>query len=1051
MRLHRLTAQAFGPFPGLVEVDFDALGSAGIFLVHGPTGAGKTSLLDAICFALYADVPGARPAGRTLRSDHAPGDATPRVTLELTSGRRRLRVERSPEFRRPKRRGPGETTVPASVALREWVAGAWEPVSTRADEAGAVLRDALGLGLDQFVKVVLLPQGDFAAFLRATPESRRAVLERLFDVSRFSDVEEWLAGQRRRAASLVAEAQAALALDQTRVDDVLARLPDGVLGDLPEWDAVALAHESAVLDGVVETVREHAATALAERDAAEADERRRVAAHDEAARHEACRAKGLAARAELAALDERAAELDAVTRQVRAGRRAASVGGDLRALDAATARAVGARTALEHAAEQLSLLGRSDLGAARDQAAAALTAAGNFDAELRDAQRLRQEIQAAQDRAERQHEVVAAGGPERAALDTEIDRLTTVLAELRRRSEALSDAPAEQLRAQGRAEALRVTLGRRTGLDDCQAALAEALARERAAADAVSEARAEWLRLRRAHLDGLAGRLAADLVDGQACPVCGSCRHPQPADSGDDVADDMVSGAEAAVAARTAGLEQARTRLAGLSERAAILRAGLAGEDRGAEDLMGDLAAAEAKSAQLETRAAELAGLPAQADRVAAQLEATRGRADVVDRRTQEAAGRLRELASAITRGGDQLAEVSRRHTEGCPCATGAAEPDDVPARHTAVVAAIERLCDAWRSLGDAQDQAASTAHSVRIRLSQCGFASEAEARAAMVPQDTLSALERTLADADRRRVGAETVLTDPDVARAVDGPRPDLVASADQAARAARVRQTAERTHAVAEQCDRDLSRVRAHLTEQIAVVADRLERQEQIARLADTAAGLGTDNTLRMRLSSYVLAARLERVVELANERLRHMGEGRFRLRHTDALAGGGRRSGLGLQVDDLWTGQTRDPATLSGGESFMASLALALGLADGVREEAGGFDVQTLFVDEGFGTLDEDSLEQVLAVLDDLRDGGRAVGVVSHVAELRTRISHQVRVAKTATGSTVTLRTEAATYSANASGGGQEQTRCRSPNAPSIRATGGQYFDVGSTPAG
>jgi exonuclease SbcC len=142
------------------------------------------------------------------------------------------------------------------------------------------------------------------------------------------------------------------------------------------------------------------------------------------------------------------------------------------------------------------------------------------------------------------------------------------------------------------------------------------------------------------------------------------------------------------------------------------------------------------------------------------------------------------------------------------------------------------------------------------------------------------------------------------------------------------------------------------------------------------------------------------------LANERLAIMGEGRYQLQHSDSLASGGRRSGLGLVVRDLWTGQARDTSSLSGGESFMASLALALGLADAVREEAGGFDLQTLFIDEGFGTLDDESLEQVLSVLDRLRDGGRAVGVVSHVSDLRTRIPMQICVSKRATGSSVRL---------------------------------------------
>ena len=140
--------------------------------------------------------------------------------------------------------------------------------------------------------------------------------------------------------------------------------------------------------------------------------------------------------------------------------------------------------------------------------------------------------------------------------------------------------------------------------------------------------------------------------------------------------------------------------------------------------------------------------------------------------------------------------------------------------------------------------------------------------------------------------------------------------------------------------------------------------------------------------------------------------MGGGRYVLEHTDERAAGGARSGLGLRVLDQWTGRSRETTSLSGGESFMASLALALGLADAVKEEAGGHDLATLFVDEGFGSLDDDSLEEVLTVLDGLREGGRAVGVVSHVADLRARIPHQVVVRKGTDGSTVEVRTGATT---------------------------------------
>jgi DNA repair protein SbcC/Rad50 len=163
---------------------------------------------------------------------------------------------------------------------------------------------------------------------------------------------------------------------------------------------------------------------------------------------------------------------------------------------------------------------------------------------------------------------------------------------------------------------------------------------------------------------------------------------------------------------------------------------------------------------------------------------------------------------------------------------------------------------------------------------------------------------------------------------------------------------------------------------------------------------------NERRMTLSSFVLAARLEEVAAAASVRLERMTSGRYTLVHSDSLASRGRRSGLGLHVRDSWTGADRDTATLSGGETFLASLALALGLAEVVTAEAGGARLETLFVDEGFGTLDPEALEHVLEVLDGLRDGGRAVGVVSHVAELRQRIPVGLRVSRGRSGSSLAL---------------------------------------------
>jgi exonuclease SbcC len=214
-------------------------------------------------------------------------------------------------------------------------------------------------------------------------------------------------------------------------------------------------------------------------------------------------------------------------------------------------------------------------------------------------------------------------------------------------------------------------------------------------------------------------------------------------------------------------------------------------------------------------------------------------------------------------------------------------------------------------------------------------------------------------------------------------------------------------RRHTLSEQAQRELRGLSGTVHQALGELGPARAEAQLVQELADALAGTSADNALRMRLSSYALAARLCEITTLANERLTTMSDGRYTLEYSDARAAKGARSGLGLLVRDAWTGQTRETSSLSGGESFMASLALALGMGDAVRAEAGGFDLQTLFVDEGFGSLDEESLEQVMAVLDTLREGGRAVGIVSHVTELRTRIPHQLHVLKHQCGSSI--RTE------------------------------------------
>lgn len=1053
MRLHRLTVEAFGPFAERVDLDLDTVATSGVFLIHGPTGAGKTSLLDALCFALYADVPGARTR-QGLRSDHAPAEAVPWVQVEFTAAGRRLRVRRSPEHRRPKRRGTGTVRVPATVALSEHDGTGWQPVSTRHDEVGEVVNDVLGMGLSQFAQVVLLPQGKFADFLRAGNEERRQVLERLFEIGSYGDIETWFEAERKRTAREVTQLRAALDIDRARLGDLVlpavappsaadpaavAPAGDPAVGPSAPAAVVGAVDASSLPDvvaGWLDAAAQQVTTTLAALDTAEAAAERAAAQHTRAAALVALKHRAEQAQERIDALvvDEPAQQQR--RRELADARRAATLAGHVAAAEDSRRRVAAAAAATRLVGRELGRWGLKPPTARQ---------ADDLAAQVRDRSRTIAELSrvtaAAHDTNAtlRGHEADATAAA--AALATAIADVTgrRVTVAMARALVARSEA-AETALARAAQETLR--LGR---LRDQLGDLAQARDRQLDADAAVTEATAGWLSAREdlvavqeRRLAGMAGEMASALSDGQPCAVCGATEHPEPAlGSSLPVSSGEVARARNRVQDRDDERERALRHQTAGHTRIEVLQAeirrelGLAACDavdvavlrarvmRDLTRVQADLVMAKPDADLTQARRAALhtAEQDAQAANrsftAAAQASAAAAALVVHSRGLVHA--QVRDVADHLAAhdGCPCLAEPAsgEEATEGTPLVARLAHAETVVASHEALdrqaatlvgAAAEERRC--IERADQASDALASAAH-------QVGFDSVEQALASRRDAGIVTSLERRIRDHDSDLRLAGSALSQDGVAAAAWSPMPDLAPLEHTASLARHAAIEARDEYREADRRHRAVARLAPEVQRHARALVAATHRADEVGQVADLVLGSGSDNLLRMRLTSFVLAARLEAVVALANERLAQMGAGRYLLEHTDARAARGARSGLGLRVLDQWTGQTRETATLSGGESFMVSLSLALGLADAVQAESGGRDLATLFVDEGFGSLDDESLDEVMDLLDQLREGGRAVGVISHVSEMRTRIPSQVTVTKTTAGSRVQIRLDGA----------------------------------------
>jgi exonuclease SbcC len=974
MKIKTLALAGFGPYLGEQRVDFEDFDDDGIFLITGKTGAGKSSILDAICYALYGSIPRYEGSQQKLRSDHcAPEDPT-FVELVFSVDGVDYRVRRTPEYEQPKKRGTGLTRVAPTAELFRRVGDDWEGLSARPVDVGKELVELVRLSKDQFLQVILLAQNRFQEFLRSSNDDRLAVLRSLFGTQRFLGYETALVERRKLLEEKVADSLAATG----RQIENLARILE--LEEIPQQPDLAW------FDSGLSDLRSR--HSLAQDDAVRTDAALSAA---EAEHRRLGELRGLQLRQ--AAATESLAKLMALNDSIAADRlhlatagRAAAVWAHVTARKDADAALRSSRAALDEARAAYEPHGPSDiaagaLAAAMEEDTRRLGALEEALAEESGLRALDAEVVVATERLSAAEKLVAAASESVAELPGRIDVATEGLGEARIAAAGHGGAVAEVERLAAASEA--AVLAARLGEESTAAQIVEAGA---GAAHATAATRHHALMEQR--LAGHAAELAAELVEGEPCAVCGSPHHPAPA-TGEaaPITQEHIDAARAEVDDRRAELDDATaareavaTRLAEAVTRADG-RTATQLEER-LEDANAALALALAAGARALTLEQDIASLRS-------ELELARA--------TLGDLGAAREAAATA------LAESrSRRDAAEQRVQTQRNGFDSVAERAAALSAALDSARDLGVALDDtrsAETALLTATTALTAQLAEHDFSTEEEAVAARLSSAQTEALDFRIRRHDEGIAIARATLAEPELA-ALPEEAVDVDAARERVTIARGERDRALGWQTTLAERVTEAARVVGEARTGLAASSLLLAEFEQLRELSNVVQGK-SPNTKLMSLETYVLAAQLEQIVSAANARLAVMTGGRFTLEHDDSIQYRKTASGLGLAILDGHTGRSRATHSLSGGETFLASLALALGLAEVVTNQAGGIRLDTLFIDEGFGSLDDETLEIAMSTLDGLRAGGRTIGLISHVGSMREQIVGKLQVVVTPRG--------------------------------------------------
>ena len=913
MRPLTLTLSAFGPYAGEETIEMSRLGEKGLYLVTGDTGAGKTTIFDAITYALYGAASGSERSAQMLRSQYAAQGAETYVYMTFLLRGKTYAVRRNPLYERKKKRGEGTTPQPAQATLT-FPDG---HVIDGYGEVTAAIEDLLGLKREQFAQIGMIAQGDFRKILTADTEARREIFRRVFHTERFDRLQMKLRAMSSQLAAAAAEAERAVLQDADQLS-----VPQTL-----EDEFLPLKNERAFL-------RVHELLALCQRGMEEDREA----------------LSSLTGRRETLGKDK-----DALLERL----------GQAKTLEQAARELETAIDQIERTQPQLEAAQREEAAAAKDKPREeALTQQiGAIEATLPQFARAKT-LSAQADAAAAQAVQTEALAKE---LFSNIALLTDQIALAREKVEAIGELTAQRAQAASQAALEETAALRYAQLEDAAAQMQESGALLRRAQDAAQKAVLKKDAAQKAYADAeaaffgaQAGLLALTLSEGVPCPVCGATAHPAPA----AIAKEAPS--EAALRKLRSAREQA--------EQAAV---------SALRDAAGAQAAYDAARNQTQRLASELLG--------AFQEDSVRSSAQ---EKKLEAQKKQSDLLAAVQTldGRIQRLEQTRQR---------------IPEKEAELTGMQDKQRDAAAKASALSAQALEQRTHAKELLASLPYESEAQAKAALFAltqqrADISKRIERAQQETARIRETLSALIARRDTLKERIGAAQPTESTALLETQLAALEKkindglSSERTlHARLTTNERTAARMRAAL----AGAAKKREKSRMVAALSDTANGQLTGK-IKLSLETFVQGMYFDQVIARANVRLSAMTQGQYTLRRREE-SGKAAKAGLNLEVVDHMNGSSRDVRTLSGGESFLASLALALGLSVEIQESAGGVTLDTLFVDEGFGSLDAQALSKALSVLASLSEGHRLVGVISHVEELNRRIDRKILVKKDRSG--------------------------------------------------